>query len=590
MNSLKGKSWFSQFGQILTAIVLGAVLVACGGGKKSDRTPNTFSFTAQTGVELSALVESNAITVSDINKSVAISVTGGEYSITGGAYTSAAGTVTEGQSVTVRLTSSENYSTQTSATLNIGGVSGTFNVTTLDDTAPDAFSFTAQTEVELSTQVSSNEVTISGVSIATSVMVTGGEYSIDGGEFTDSDGLINTGQTLVLRQISSADPETTTEVSVTIGEVSETFSVMTEGKFTFEGFTGAALNARLQSHIVVTSDIGDSTPINIVNGEYSIDQGPFISDAGFIDNGQAVRIRTNAGADYNVTTTARLNIGDSWGLLNVTTKEHGDFISVWKTDNEGASDDDQIRLPLVDDGLYDFTIDWGDGTSSTITEWDQAEVTHSYASSGEYTLTISGVIEGLLLSTKGGADEEKIIEIMHWGALKFSNSTPRAFEQAQNLVFTGSDALDLSGVTDLADFFGGATNFDGYIGNWDVSSVTNLSGFLADADAFNSDLSRWDVSQVSNFSDTLSGATTFNGELSQWNVSSAEAMNGMLSFTGMSTENYSAALIAWANLPNTQENVELGAVNIFYNDSAVEARSFLVNDKSWIITDEGLEP
>ena len=590
MNSLQGKSWFSQFGQILTAIILGIALVACGGGKKSDRTPNPFSFSAQTGVELSTVVESNSITVSDINKSVAITVTGGEYSIAGGAFTSSAGEVTEGQAVTVRLTSSDSYSTQTSATLTIGGVSGTFSVTTLDDTTPDAFAFSAQTEVALSTQVSSNEVTISGINVAAPIVVSGGEYSIDGGEFTAEDGSIEATQTLVVRQTSSVDPETTTELSLTLGDITETFSVTTQGQYTFEGFTGVALNARLQTHIVTINDIGDSTPISIENGEYQLDRGTWTDQAGFIDNGQEVRVRARAGDDYNMTTTARLNIGESWGLFNITVKEDGDFVSVWKTDNPGSSDDNQITLPLVDDGSYDFTVDWGDGTSSTITEWDQADVTHTYSASGEYIVTISGLIEGLLLSTKGGADEEKIIEVRHWGALKFSSSTPRAFELAENLVFTGNDALDLSGVTDLSDFFGGASSFDGYIGNWDVSSVTNLSKFLADADVFSSVLSRWDVSQVSNFSDFLSGATNFNGDLSQWNVSNAVTMNGMLSFTGMSTENYSAALIAWSDLPDIQENVDLGAVNIFYNSTAVEARNFLVDGKGWTILDEGLEP
>ncbi len=554
-----------------------------------DTTPDAFSFTAQTGAALSAVVESNEITVAGISVPVSISITGGEYSIEGGDYTAETGEVSLAQSVVVRLTSSDDFSTQTDATLTIGGVDGIFSVTTLDDTTPDAFAFVAQTEIEQSTQVSSNEITISGINAAAPITITGGEYSIDGGNFTSLAGTIENDQAVVVRQTSSEDVETTTEATLTIGGVEGTFTVTTEGKYTFEGFTGVALNARLQTHIVTIDDIGDSTPISIENGEYQLDRGEWTDQAGFIDNNQEVRVRANAGDDYSVTTTARLNVGESWGLFNVTTKEHGDFISVWKTDNPGASDDNQITLPLVSNGQYDFTVDWGDGSSNTITEWNQAEVTHSYAVAGEYTVIMSGTMGGLRLSPKGGADEEKIIEVRHWGALKFSSPTPRAFELAENLVFTGSDALDLSGVTELADFFGGAYNFDGYVGNWDVSSVTSLSGFLADGEEFSSGLSRWDVSQVSNFSDFLSGATNFNGDLSQWNVSNAVTMNGMLSYTGISSENYSAALNAWSNLPGIQENVDLGAVNIFYNSSAVEARNFLVDEKGWIISDEGLE-
>jgi len=43
------------------------------------------------------------------------------------------------------------------------------------------------------------------------------------------------------------------------------------------------------------------------------------------------------------------------------------FVTTWKTDNADASNDDQITLPLVSNGSYDFTVYWGDGASGTIT-------------------------------------------------------------------------------------------------------------------------------------------------------------------------------------------------------------------------------
>ena len=70
------------------------------------------------------------------------------------------------------------------------------------------------------------------------------------------------------------------------------------------------------------------------------------------------------------------------------------FISQWKTDNAGTSNDDQITLPLVSSGTYDFTVDWGDGTQDTITSHDDAAVTHTYPSAGTYTVQIAGTISG----------------------------------------------------------------------------------------------------------------------------------------------------------------------------------------------------
>lgn len=97
----------------------------------SDTTPDPFTFTDQSGVTLNTAVTSNAITVSGINTPSPISIIDGEYSINSGAFTSALGTVSNGDSVSVRQTSSSSYSTTTNATLTIGGVSGSFSVMTM---------------------------------------------------------------------------------------------------------------------------------------------------------------------------------------------------------------------------------------------------------------------------------------------------------------------------------------------------------------------------------------------------------------------------------------------------------------------------
>lgn len=96
----------------------------------SDSTPDAFSFTDRVGAARSTVVESNAITVAGINTASAISITGGEYQIGAGAWASAPSTVTNGQTVKVRLTTSASYSTIANAALTIGGVSDTFSATT----------------------------------------------------------------------------------------------------------------------------------------------------------------------------------------------------------------------------------------------------------------------------------------------------------------------------------------------------------------------------------------------------------------------------------------------------------------------------
>ena len=194
-----------------------------------DTSPNAFTFVDQTGVALSTVTESAAITVAGINSPAAISIVDGEYNINGGVFVSVSGTVSNGDVVKVRLISSASNSTAASTTLTIGGVSDTFTVTTAaaGDTTPDAFSFIDQTNVPLSTLVESNTITVSGINAPTNLSISGGEYSKNAGAWASANTTVVNGDTIKVRRTSSATPGTTGNVVVLIGGVGDTFSVTT---------------------------------------------------------------------------------------------------------------------------------------------------------------------------------------------------------------------------------------------------------------------------------------------------------------------------------------------------------------------------
>ena len=101
-----------------------------------DTVPDPYSFTALTGVSLSTTESSEAITVSGINFPAPLAVTlcnGGtcQYSVNEGSWTAVEGTVAAGDEVRVRQTSAATYGTTTNLLLEIGGMMGTFSLTTL---------------------------------------------------------------------------------------------------------------------------------------------------------------------------------------------------------------------------------------------------------------------------------------------------------------------------------------------------------------------------------------------------------------------------------------------------------------------------
>lgn len=116
-----------------SANVLGSPFIVVGSAKAGVATlvPDTFSFSNVDGVNLSSVVQSNAITVSGITRAVAMTVANGQYSKNGAAYTGQVGLVRPGDIVRVRLLSSAKYADPVTATLTIGGISAAFTASTL---------------------------------------------------------------------------------------------------------------------------------------------------------------------------------------------------------------------------------------------------------------------------------------------------------------------------------------------------------------------------------------------------------------------------------------------------------------------------
>ncbi|MCY3411533.1 MAG: DUF285 domain-containing protein [Candidatus Heimdallarchaeota archaeon] len=208
------------------------------------------------------------------------------------------------------------------------------------------------------------------------------------------------------------------------------------------------------------------------------------------------------------------------------------FVSTWDTQyiSGDSSDFNQVKLPLVSGGNYFFVVDWGDGTANdTIIASDQVEVTHTYASEGQYQIIMDGIIEGFSFSSLN-SDRLKIMEISQWGDLKLGD-TGHFFDGCENLVLTATDAPDLSDSPDLSNMFRHCINLgsQGTMDLWDVSGVTNMEGMFEQAQNFNMDLSSWDVSSVTNMDKMFSEAQIFNFDISSWDVSSVTSMSNMFS-------------------------------------------------------------
>ena len=203
--------------------------------ESADLTPDAFSFTSITGVEINTSFVSNSITVSGINGvtvpkftlNISIFGSGFEYSKNGGTFTSQVGTVVSGDVIRLRRTTDFNYSTTFTGTLVIGSVSSSWNVTTKSqpfNTIPSAFSFTSITNVARNTSFTSNQITLGGMTpgFFGSASVSGsGQFRVIRNGVTVRDFSVNStnvqlGDVIALRDTSSSNYSTTKTTNFTV--------------------------------------------------------------------------------------------------------------------------------------------------------------------------------------------------------------------------------------------------------------------------------------------------------------------------------------------------------------------------------------
>jgi hypothetical protein len=294
----------------------------------ADTTPDAFSFAAVTGAALSTVSVSAPITVAGVNTDAPIQVTGGEYSIDSTTnFVSTAGTVKNAQVVRVRATSSNAFNTPVNVVLTIGGVTGTFTITTLaEDITPDPFSFTPVTGAEPNANGNSNTVTIAGINSSAAVTITGGQYSINGAALTNQAATITNGQTISVTGTASSSFSTTTEVNLSIGGVSTKFTITTRAEdqtpdaFSFPNVTNVSLGADTFSQKITVTGF-ETAPISVsAGGFYFINNDILPSSATTIKSGDTVLVGTVAPSSPATSKQVTLTIGTVSTTWTVTTK------------------------------------------------------------------------------------------------------------------------------------------------------------------------------------------------------------------------------------------------------------------------------
>ena len=208
------------------------------------------------------------------------------------------------------------------------------------------------------------------------------------------------------------------------------------------------------------------------------------------------------------------------------------FVTVWETTAAGES----ITIPVGGE-TGSYTVHWGDGSVTT----HVTDASHTYATSGNYTVSISGDFTRIHLGFFDAHDNaQKLVSINQWGDTEWA-TMEGAFMHADNMLYNATDEPDLSDVSSMLRMFEGAQQFNGDLSGWNVSGVTDMASMFTVTPAFNGNISGWDVSGVTSMDRMFWGAAKFNSDISSWDVSSVTDMTSM--FAG--AQAFSADISGW---------------------------------------------
>jgi len=268
----------------------------------------------------------------------------------------------------------------------------------------------------------------------------------------------------------------------------------------------------------------------------------------------------------------------------------GGFTSTWNIA------DKSITLPTVSTGLYDAVVNWGDGTTSNITTYNQAEITHAYATNGVKTVTISGTFNGWSFNNAG--DKLKITSIVDWGDLRLSNvvTTSAQFYGCSNLVSVNGTP-DLTGTTTMSYMFNtcsSLTTLD--VSGFDTRLVTDMGFMFYNCSSLTTlDVSGFDTTLVTNMNRMFNGCSSLttlgltSTITTAWDIENVTSFGNFASSVTIPTAEYSNLLIRFA-AQTVNDELDFNGGLSKYTAAGKTARDILTNATNlWTITDGGPE-
>tara|TARA_R110000822_G_scaffold264999_1_gene389021 strand:+ start:202 stop:1275 length:1074 start_codon:yes stop_codon:yes gene_type:complete len=279
-----------------------------------------------------------------------------------------------------------------------------------------------------------------------------------------------------------------------------------------------------------------------------------------------------------------------------------------------------FTIPCYNSGTFDAEIEWGDGSTSTVTAYNDANLAHTYASAGDHQISITGSFPNIRFNNTG--DKLKVKSVENLGTVGWT-TLERAFKGCTNMTSFTAGTTDTSSVTSMLHMFHSCSSLTSLdVSSFDTSSVTGTGMnqmFRLCTSLTSLDVSNFDTSSCTTFDSTFRQLTNLTSlDVSSFDTSSVTFMsnmfnscdaltslvgaedfditglnstndlNGFITTGRMTTAQYDALLVKW-DAQSVLSNLSPNFGNSTYTagSAAATARANLISNDGWTITDGG---
>ena len=178
--------------------------------------------------------------------------------------------------------------------------------------------------------------------------------------------------------------------------------------------------------------------------------------------------------------------------------------------------------------IYDYVVDWGDGQEDHITSYNQAELAHSYSSTGTYTVTCMGQMESI--NFPSGSNPE-IRKVLSWGRTGFKYLQGAFRDCYLMTIHEATDLPDFSICETVVQMFYECRAITSGAENWSFQgALTSIRMLFDHCDYFDSDCSNWNTTGITDMYGVFNYCQRFNSSVANMDTSAVTNMQSMFFF------------------------------------------------------------